>query len=83
MGDCPNKVREILKETLGIDSEQLSDSDPLFSSGLVDSFSLLELITVMEARFSITISAQDTTIEHLDTITGICALISSLQDSDG
>lgn len=81
MGDRQQGVRQILKDVLNVDTEKLSDSDPLFSSGVIDSFALLELITVLESKFSITITAQDTKIENLDTIDGICALVDARSDA--
>ena len=80
MSDRQQAVRQILKDVLNVDTEKLSDSDPLFSSGIVDSFALLELITVLESKFGITISAQDTKIENLDSIDGICALVDAKAD---
>ena len=78
MSDRKEKVREILSGTLNIDTSSLSDSDGIFSAGLIDSFALLALITVLESQFNIRINAADATIENLDSIDGIAALVDSV-----
>lgn len=75
MSDRKEAVRDLLKNSLRLDTSKLGDADPLFSSGLIDSFALLELITVLESTFSIRIDAEKATIENLDSIDGICTLI--------
>lgn len=78
MSDRKDAVRKILSDSLKIDTSSLSDSDKIFSAGLIDSFALLELITILESQFNIRISASDATIENLDSIDGIAALVDSV-----
>lgn len=78
MSDRKEAVRKILQDSLKVDTSALSDSDSIFSAGLIDSFALLELITLLESQFNIRISASDATIENLDTIDGITALVDSV-----
>jgi acyl carrier protein len=78
MSDRKEDVRTVLKDTLRLDTAKIGDADPLFSSGLIDSFALLELITVLESTFNIQISAEKATIENLDTINGISDLLVSI-----
>jgi acyl carrier protein len=78
MSDRKEDVRTVLKDTLRLDTAKIGDADPLFSPGLIDSFALLELITVLESTFNIQISAEKATIENLDTINGISDLLVSI-----
>ena len=75
MTDSTQGVREMLSRSMNIDTTNLKDDDHLFSSGLIDSFALLELITVIESTFSIRITPDNAVIENLDSITGIASLI--------
>jgi acyl carrier protein len=77
MSDHKDTIRKILKDTLRVDTSNLGDADPLFSAGLVDSFALLELITVLESTFGIRISAEQATIDNLDSIEGMAKLVGS------
>ena len=83
MGEQQDAVRQILKDSLHVETDKISDKDPLFSSGLIDSFALLELITHLETKFSITIKAEDTKLENLDSISGILALVDARSSAAG
>lgn len=77
MSDQKEAIRKILHDSLRIDTSKLADTDGIFSAGLIDSFALLELITVLESQFNIRINAADATIDNLDTIDGISKLVDS------
>ena len=77
MSDHTDTIRKLLKDTLRVDTTNLGDADPLFSAGLIDSFALLELITVLESTFGIRISAEQATIDNLDSIEGMAKLVGS------
>ena len=78
MSDRTEAVRKILHDSLKVDTSGLSDTDSIFTSGLIDSFALLELITLLESHFNIRIDAADATIENLDTVEGITKLVDSV-----
>ena len=80
MRDHKEAVRAVLKDALRLDVTKIGDADPLFSSGLIDSFALLELITVLESTFNIRISAEKATIENLDSVNGINDLLESMSN---
>ena len=75
MSEHKATVRRVLEESLRLNTSDLGDADPIFSAGLIDSFALLELITVLESTFGIRITAEKATIENLDSIEGISGLI--------
>jgi len=68
-------IREYLSNRLGVDVSDVQDDSPLFSSSLVDSFSLVELITFIESAGGIKIDAWDVTLENFDSIERILAFV--------
>lgn len=55
-----------LCELSGID-EPLSAESPLFSTGLLDSMTMLNLIAFVEERAGIQVRAEDVTLDNFDT----------------
>jgi len=51
-----------------IDNYAISDTTPLFSDGLLDSFHLLELVTYIEEVADMRISPMEVTLHNLDSI---------------
>jgi acyl carrier protein len=68
-------IRDYLSARLGVDISDLRDDSPLFSSSLVDSFSLVELITFIESAGGIRIDAWDVTLDNFDSIDRILAFV--------
>ena len=52
---------------------------PLFSSGIVDSFGVLELIAFLEQQFGIEIDPARHDIEEFDSAARIAALVTALK----
>jgi acyl carrier protein len=64
----------ILQEFLpGEDPNELTDTTPLITGGVLDSIATLKLVMFIEERFGITLQAHETDPDYLDTI----ALISN------
>jgi acyl carrier protein len=59
---------DYFKDRLGVDTEGVDDATPLFSSSLLDSFSIVELITFIESQAGIKMDAWDVTLDNLDSI---------------
>jgi len=55
-----------LRDELNI-KETLQADTPLFSSGIVDSFRVAALLTVLEARYGIRIDPRDIGVDNFDT----------------
>lgn len=66
--------RQFLTE-LGVDSEDVKADTPLFSSGLIDSFSLVVLMTFIEKSGGVSISPADVTLENFDSIERVLQFI--------
>jgi acyl carrier protein len=77
--DIRASVKEyILKEFLpGEDPNELTDSTPLITGGILDSIATLKLVLFVEEKFGVTLEAHDTDAEHLNTLKDIEQLIRS------
>jgi len=72
-------TKEILVEYmvrhLGLRQEELSNDALLFSTGLLDSLSLLDLIAFIEKHAKIRISAAEINLDNLDSIERILSFV--------
>ena len=66
-------IRNYLSDRAGVSTTTLTDDAPLFSSGLVDSFSLVELIAYVEQQGGFRVDAWDVTLDNFDSINQILA----------
>ena len=57
-----------LNDQLGVDTSGLDDDTPLFSTGLIDSFSLVSLIMFVENTTGMKVEALDVNLDNLDSI---------------
>ena len=68
----------ILKEFLpGEDPQQLTESTPLITGGILDSLATLKLVAFLEERYNIQLQAHEVDVEHLNTISDIANLVRS------
>jgi acyl carrier protein len=66
----------ILKEFLpGEAPEELRDTTPLITGGILDSIATLKLVAFVEERYGIIFQAHEVDVDHLNTITDIALLI--------
>ena len=66
------KVRTFtLKELLKNPDYPLKNDEPLFSSGLIDSFAMAQVGVFIETEFNLYIPDPDLTVENMDTMTQI------------
>lgn len=61
-------LKSFLSDDLDVDTTTLNDTSALFSSGLVDSFSLVALMAFIEDTGQIRISPSEVTTDNLDSI---------------
>jgi acyl carrier protein len=64
--------REYLEEG---DDREVTDSTPLISGGIVDSFSMVSLKRFLEKKYQIQIPDADASPEAFDTVQSIVALV--------
>jgi len=68
----------ILREFLpGEDPEELTESTPLISGGILDSLVTLKLVVFLEETYGMKFEANEVTVDNLDTITDIANFVSS------
>jgi len=68
----------ILKEFLPEeDPNNLNDSTPLISGGVLNSLATLQLVTFLEDTFDINVSAREVGIDYMDTIEDIVTFVLS------
>lgn len=79
MDDVENTVREyILAEFLpGESADQLTDSTPLVTGGILNSLGTLKLVMFLEERFKIELRTHETDADHMNTIADIATLVRS------
>lgn len=69
-------IEYVKKEYLEEDAqEDVNESTPLISSGIVDSFSMVSLKTFLEKKFNIKIPDDKATPEAFDTVNNILNLL--------
>jgi acyl carrier protein len=68
----------ILQEFLpGENPDDLTDSTPLVTGGILDSIATMKLAAFLEERFGIALAAHDVSTDNLDTLEAIARLIHS------
>ena len=65
----------ICAELLRDPAYPLGDDEPLISGGLIDSFSIAHVAVFIETAFAVYIPDVDLTVENMDTLRQILALI--------
>lgn len=59
-----------IKDTLHV-SEELNDDSNLFSTGLLDSVAMLNVISFVEEKAGVQVRAEDVTLDNFDTVARI------------
>lgn len=70
-------ISAFLREDLDIDTSEISKDSALFSSGIIDSFSLISLMAFIEDTGSVRINPAEVTIDNLDSIEKILRFVKS------
>ena len=68
-------------EDAGLDRAEIDETTPLFSSGLIDSFTVTSLIAYIEDETDTTIEQSQVTLENFDTVAGMMRFLES-KDAD-
>jgi acyl carrier protein len=77
MSSSTDVIRAFLRSRFraSLAGRSLGDDDPLFSSGVIDSFGVLELIAFLEDTFGISIDTARHDLKEFDTVTKIVELV--------
>ena len=68
-------LREFLEFDLGVDVADVDPATLIFSSGIIDSFALVNLFTFIETEADIRINPGDVTLQNMDSIDRILAYV--------
>ena len=69
------KLRRYLHEKQGLEPEDFEDDTLLFSSGLIDSFSMVDLLIFIEDTGGLRVHPGDVTLDNFDSIDHILAFV--------
>jgi acyl carrier protein len=72
-------IQKYIEAKLLMGKKLAHQDEPLFSSGAIDSFGVLELIAFLEKQFGIVIDIQRYQLQHFDTIPSILKVIHGYQ----
>jgi acyl carrier protein len=59
----------------GLNISEISDDTLLFSTGLLDSFSVAELLVFLEEQCNFTVEPTEVTLDNLDSVDKILAFV--------
>lgn len=65
------QIMEYLRSDLAIEVDDLDGETPLFSSGIIDSFALISLMTFIESEGGVRIAPSDVNLANFDSISRI------------
>lgn len=63
-----SEILHYLAEQHAVDTSGIAPDTQLFSSGLVDSFAMIDLVTFIEEKSGARMDASDITLDNLDTV---------------
>ena len=76
MSDLKQQIRAFIVENfLFGDANGLKDDSSFLEDGIIDSTGVLELVTFLEEKFSITVEDEDLIPENLDSINNVTAYL--------
>lgn len=80
MESITNRIRSFIKNEILLTHEEISSEVHLIESGMIDSISLMKLLTYIEGDFSVQFSEDDFNIENFSTIDKICRIVKEKQE---
>ena len=76
-----DRLMHFLSTAFDVDQTELTPDTGLFSEGVLDSLSLADLLTYVEDEASITVTAEDVTLDNLDSVDRIVRFAAAKQTS--
>ena len=77
MSITENDLLQVMRDELFLDTSTIDAGTLLFSSGLIDSFSLAALIVAIEDKARVKLDPLDITLDNLDSIERILRFVST------
>ena len=63
-----DELKEFFSDEVGVDTSDIAAETLLFSSGIIDSFALVNLMIFLEGKGGFRIAPTDVNLENLDSI---------------
>ena len=76
-GEIEDTLIQFVEDELGLARPTFDAATPLFTSGVLDSFSLMALVAYAEAQFGVMLTAGDVVQETVDTVASLASLVQS------
>lgn len=73
----PDELKQYLSDNFGVDAAAIDGQTPLFSSGLLDSFSLVDMVAHIERVGQFKMKATEVNLDNLDSVDRIMAFLAS------
>lgn len=80
MSDFRDKLRNFICEKTWVEQDELEDDAPLFSSGIIDSLDLLDLVVLVESELNTKVTPGQLSLANFDSINKIISFSESLSD---
>lgn len=79
MEETKNTVKDYILEQFlpGENPDELTDSTPLITGGILDSLAALQLVQFLEETYNIVFEAHEVDVDNLDTIANIANFVHS------
>lgn len=79
MSETEQRLCDYLASHFGVDTSAIDSETPLISSGLIDSFGMVELLLEIESMSGQKVDPGDVTLENLDSISRMATLVHQLR----
>ena len=74
--DSRTRVKAYIVENFLLGAEtDIGDADSLLDAGILDSTAAVELVMFIESEFGVAVADDEISVENLDSVARICALI--------
>ncbi len=74
------KIASYIKDNILAADQDISDSDDLLNTGLIDSIGVIKLISYLEEEFNVSIPPEEMIIENFINVDAIASYISSARN---
>ena len=71
-----SQILDFMQQHLQLDTSQVADDTLLFSSSLLDSLAMVEVIAFVEKTATVRFEPQDVTLDNLDSVSRILSFVS-------
>ena len=82
MGSIQTDLREFLASELRRDVAAVADDESLLEAGIIDSLSMLQLVSFIERQYGLVVSEDEMMPENFDTVDAMAAFIASRRNNE-